>query len=188
MKIRDRIRELRRVKASDLAPNARNWRTHPRKQQDALRGVLAEVGWADAVLAYERDDGSLELIDGHLRAETAGDEMVPVLVLDVDATEAAKILATHDPLAAMAETDPAALAALLEEIDTESAALQQMLSELATSQPDVEQPDGAGDSNTAESSYKEQFGVIVVCENELDQQRAYDDLVGRGYNCRVVVT
>ena len=140
MKIRDRIRELRRVKASELSRNARNWRKHPSNQADALRGVLSEIGWADAVLAYERDDGSLELIDGHLRAETAGDEMVPVLVLDVDATEAAKILATHDPLAAMAEADPAALAALLEEIDTESAALQQMLDELAEDVPadDVE--------------------------------------------------
>jgi hypothetical protein len=188
MKIRDRIRELRRVKASELAPNSRNWRTHPRKQQDALRGVLAEVGWADAVLAYEREDGALELIDGHLRAETAGDEMVPVLVLDVDATEAAKILATHDPLAAMAETDPAALAALLEEIDTESAALQQMLDELGTPSESEEQSGDAVESDPHESAYKEQFGVIVVCENELDQQRAYDDLVGRGYNCRVVVT
>jgi hypothetical protein len=29
MQIRDRIKELRRVKASELRPNPRNWRTHP---------------------------------------------------------------------------------------------------------------------------------------------------------------
>ncbi|MBX3324091.1 MAG: P27 family phage terminase small subunit [Phycisphaeraceae bacterium] len=38
--IRDRVRELRRVRASDLRPSPRNWRTHPKAQQDVLRGVL----------------------------------------------------------------------------------------------------------------------------------------------------
>jgi hypothetical protein len=44
MNIRDRIKELRRVKASELRPSPKNWRTHPQAQQDALRGVLAEIG------------------------------------------------------------------------------------------------------------------------------------------------
>jgi hypothetical protein len=44
MNVRDRVKELRRVRAGDLIPNERNWRTHPDRQKDALRGVLAEVG------------------------------------------------------------------------------------------------------------------------------------------------
>ena len=127
MKIRDRIRELRRVPASQLLPNPKNWRTHPKAQQDALRGVLAEVGLADAVLARELADGSLMLIDGHLRAETLADAKVPVLVLDVTEAEADKLLATIDPLAAMAETDGAKFDELLRTVNTSSEALQQML-------------------------------------------------------------
>ncbi len=50
MQIRDRIKELRRVPAHQLRPNAKNWRTHPTAQQDALRGVLAEIGYAGALL------------------------------------------------------------------------------------------------------------------------------------------
>jgi DNA modification methylase len=73
----------------------------------------------------------LQLIDGHLRADVAPDSEWPVLVLDVDDKEAAKLLATVDPLAAMAETDPAKLDELLRQIDTDSEALQQMLAELA---------------------------------------------------------
>jgi len=51
--IRDRIRELRRVPARELLPAENNWRRHPKSQADALRGVLAEIGIADAVLARE---------------------------------------------------------------------------------------------------------------------------------------
>ena len=101
------------VPAADLLPNPKNWRTHPENQTAALRGVLAEVGFADAVLARELADGSLMLIDGHLRAKVMPGENIPVLVLDVDEAEADKILATLDPLAAMAEKDASQLASLL---------------------------------------------------------------------------
>lgn len=131
MQIRDRIRELRRVPASELRPNPRNWRTHPEAQANALRGVLAEVGIADAVIARECEDGTLLLLDGHLRVETMGDTVIPVLVLDVDESEGDKILATLDPLAAMAEADAAKLDAILREVDTGSAEVQQLLADLA---------------------------------------------------------
>lgn len=131
MKIRDRIKEFRRVKASELRPNPKNWRTHPKGQQEALRGVLAEIGYADALLARELPDGTLELVDGHLRAETTPDQDVPVLVLDVNEEEAAKLLATLDPLASLAETDADALRSLLDQVETDSDALQEMLDQLA---------------------------------------------------------
>jgi hypothetical protein len=70
--IRDRIKELRRVPADQLQPNPKNWRKHPESQANALRGVLAEVGIASAVLARETPEGGLMLIDGHLRTEDAG--------------------------------------------------------------------------------------------------------------------
>jgi len=131
MQIRNRIKELRHVPACDLRPNPKNWRTHPKAQQDALRGILAEVGMADACLARELDDGSLMLIDGHLRAETIGEEVVPVLILDVDEAEADKILATLDPLAAMADSDAVKLDDLLRNIDTGNEALQEMIAATA---------------------------------------------------------
>jgi ParB-like chromosome segregation protein Spo0J len=129
--IRNRVKELRLVAANDLRPNPKNWRTHPPAQQDALRGVLAEIGMADAVLARELEDGSLMLIDGHLRAETAVTATVPVLVLDVNEAEADKLLATLDPLAAMANSDAVKLDELLRNVDTGSAALQQMIADTA---------------------------------------------------------
>ena len=122
MQIRDRIKELRRVKASQLRPHPKNWRVHPQAQQDALRGLLAEIGYADALLARQLPDGSLELIDGHLRAETTPDMEVPVLIVDLDDQEAAKLLALHDPLTGLATTDHQILADLLGDVTTTSSA------------------------------------------------------------------
>jgi hypothetical protein len=49
--VRDRIRELRRVKASELVSNPKNWRRHPKEQSAAMRGLLNEIGYAGALLA-----------------------------------------------------------------------------------------------------------------------------------------
>src|SRR5262245_11485435 len=136
MRIRDRVKDFRRVRASELLPDPRNWRTHPQAQRDALRGVLAEIGMADALLARETPHGWM-LIGCHARAEEPDAEW-PVLVLDVSDDEAAKLLATLDPLAGMAEADEGKLAALLEQIETESAALRQMLDGLESVGPSSE--------------------------------------------------
>jgi len=128
--MRDRIKELRRVKAAELRPNPRNWRLHPPAQRGALQAVLEEVGFAGALLARELESGELELIDGHLRAEIDPDADVPVLVLDVDEREANKILATYDPLGGLAETDGELLASLVGEVETEREALATLLDEL----------------------------------------------------------
>lgn len=130
MKLRDRIKELRRVRSDELRPNPRNWRVHPEAQQNVLRGILAEVGIADAILARELEDGSLEIVDGHLRSELDGTVEWPVLVLDVTKEEADKLLATLDPLVGMAEPDPEKLEALLAEVSSESEAVEAMLKDL----------------------------------------------------------
>lgn len=138
--IRDRVRELRRVKASSLHPHPLNWRTHGKAQRAAIAGVLEEIGYADALLARELPDGSLQLIDGHLRAESTPDLEVPVLVLDVDEREAAKLLATLDPLAGMAGADAEQLEALLKDVGTDSEALRRLLD--ATAREAGLEPDG----------------------------------------------
>jgi hypothetical protein len=131
MLIRDRIKELRRVPANELRPNPKNWRTHPDEQANAMRGILSEIGYADAVLARELDDGSLMLIDGHLRCETTPDAILPVLIVDVTEAEADLILASHDPLAGLATTDQTKLNDLLATLKPTSEALQEMLADLA---------------------------------------------------------
>jgi hypothetical protein len=188
MKIRDRIKELRRVPASSLVPNPRNWRTHPRAQRDALQGILAEVGYADVLLARESETGELLLIDGHLRAETTPDQEVPVLVLDLDAAEADKLLAVLDPLAVLAEPDRQRLEDLLGEIETENSALQQLLVDLAghsESEPAEVVP--AADGEPAAASLQSKFAIIVHCESEERQLALLERFAREGLECRAFV-
>jgi len=179
MNVKDRIVELRRVRAAELLPHPQNWRRHPPEQQDAMRGVLAEIGYADALLARKLDDGRLQLIDGHLRAETTPEATVPVLVLDVDEAEAKRLLATHDPLAELAEADGEKLSALLSEVDFQSAAVTAMLDQL--------QQHTAGTSGNAdEVSIDESYQVVVECSDEVHQRDVYERLSADGLRCRLL--
>ena len=52
---RNRIKALEYVDAADLTAHPGNWREHPQAQAEAMRGVLAEVGIAGALLAYRSE-------------------------------------------------------------------------------------------------------------------------------------
>ena len=100
---------------AELAENPANWRRHPELQLSALTDAIGEVGWAGACL-YNEATG--RLIDGHARRKVAldqGTERVPVLVGSWTEGQEKKILATLDPLAAMASADADRLDALLRE-------------------------------------------------------------------------
>lgn len=114
-----------------LLANPQNWRTHPGSQADALRGVLADVGIVQNVIANRRTG---YLVDGHLRvmeALKAGQPTIPVTWVDLSEAEEALILSTIDPLSAMAGTDAAKLDEVLRDVSTDNAAVQQMLNNLA---------------------------------------------------------
>src|SRR5947207_1021847 len=125
--MKDRIVELIRVRAGDLVANGANWRRHPAAQRTALRGVLEEIGYAAALIARRDADGTLTLIDGHLRKDLDPEQVVPVLVLDVDEREAEALLATMDPISALARPDSKALIDLLSRVHTQSEPLADLL-------------------------------------------------------------
>ena len=92
---------------------------------------MNEIGWAGAIVAREAGNGELEIIDGHLRADIAGDVEVPVLVVDLNEQETKTLLATYDPVAAMARPDQDALIKLLAQVETGSQAVKDLLEALA---------------------------------------------------------
>src|SRR3972149_2850929 len=70
-----------------LLANPRNWRTHPKAQQDALAGVLDEVGWVQDVIVNRRTG---YIVDGHLRVSLAisrAEPTIPVKYVDLSPDE-----------------------------------------------------------------------------------------------------
>ena len=126
MQVNDRIKEIRTVKASEILPNPKNWRTHPEEQKNAMMGAFAEIGNIDVLKCVETEKG-LMLIDGHLRTDILGDNEIKVAILDLTVDEANKALATFDPIAMSAKADEEKLASLLSEIEFESNAIDEML-------------------------------------------------------------
>jgi DNA modification methylase len=118
-----------------LLANPSNWRTHPKAQREALRDVLGTVGYVAQVIVNQRTG---HLVDGHLRVEEAlshGQPTIPVLYVDLSGDEERLVLASLDPLAAMATTDEAKLRELLADVSVDSEALAAMLATLAPAEP-----------------------------------------------------
>lgn len=140
-KTRDRVKELIRVKASELRANSANWRAHGDQQKAAMRGILEEVGYVDGLIAVRDKKGKLMLVNGHMRKEISDNEEVPVLVVDLTPAEVKKILATFDPIGAMASTQEQAHAALAKQVQTDSGAVRKLLDDMtvkrAASKKDV---------------------------------------------------
>lgn len=117
----------------NLLANPSNWRTHPQHQKDALRGVLSEVGFVQRVIVNQR---SGFVVDGHARVAVAMQENqaeIPVLYVDLTDEEEALILATLDPLGALAGKDDEQLAELLDRVSAEDPAVQALLDDLLDS-------------------------------------------------------
>src|SRR5262249_41954799 len=81
-----------------------------------------------ALLFNER---TKRLIDGHARKKVSPGKKVPVLIGSWSEEEEQKILATLDPIAAMATADHESLAALLRNVQTGSQAITDLLNQLA---------------------------------------------------------
>lgn len=131
--VRERIRDIRTVPASSVRPNPLNARVHTTAQRNVMADALDEIGNVDVlkVVAIPGTDDFL-LVDGHLRQELRADEDVMVAVLDLDESEQAKVLATFDPIGALAGTDRDKLKALAGLADIQSASLARLMIQMSS--------------------------------------------------------
>ncbi len=131
---RDRIVGSGHEDPAKLVANPKNWRIHPPEQQAALADVLDRVGWVQQVLVNKVTG---HVVDGHFRVElavTRSEPEVPVLYLELSEEEEAIVLATLDPLGAMAATDQAKLRELLTDVEL-APDLQAYLRDIAGKDP-----------------------------------------------------
>lgn len=129
------------VDPSSLLANEMNWRVHSKHQQDALEGVLNEIGWIQDVIVNKRSSpdwgkqrGIETLIDGHLRVKLAlrrDENLVPVKYVDLTPRQEYLALATFDPISALATTDRIMLEDVLRQTSATDKHVLSFLSELA---------------------------------------------------------
>jgi len=113
---RNRIVGTADVDPTTLKAHPQNWRQHPSSQGAALDEILSTVGWVTDVIVNKTTGN---LIDGHLRVETAiknHEKSIPVKYVELTEDEEKMVLATFDPISAMAEADEKMLQELVNSI------------------------------------------------------------------------
>lgn len=114
----------------DLMASPWNWRTHPRHQQEALKGAIADVGFIRSV-TVNRTTG--HVVDGHLRVELAiqeGQTSIPVEYVELTEEEEKEALLSLDPIAAMAGAETERVQELLKEVSSRQEGMQALLEKL----------------------------------------------------------
>ena len=169
------------IEAGSLSENPLNWRRHSQEQLEGIRELLQdpEVGWAGACLFNERTG---RLVDGHARKQVVDPATpVPVLVGNWSEEAEAKILATLDPVGAMAAGDPAAYAKLVEMVQADGLWVRELLHQTAKGieAASCGEPDTASDDADAvqlpamECQPFEHYDyVMLMFRNDQDFQRA----------------
>jgi hypothetical protein len=110
-----------------LLANPENWRRHPGSQRDALRGSLGEIGWVQMVIV---NDTTGHVVDGHARIEEAisrHEASVPVVHVELTLDEERTVLATLDPIGAMARMDGEQYRDLINAVQINDQALRDLI-------------------------------------------------------------
>lgn len=131
---RNRIVGYADVALSELHANPRNWRKHPKRQEETLSDVISTVGVVQNIVVNKHTG---LVVDGHLRLALAAKQkqsVVPVTYIDISDEEEAMIMASFDPIGALAETDATMLNQLLASMPQPSTTLDAMLSSVLESQ------------------------------------------------------
>jgi len=103
MEFRNRIKKLTEISGKKLRENPLNFRKHPNKQKSFLSLLLEKIGWVTGVIVYEDPEYGLTLVDGHLRADIADDDIVPCILTDLTREEAKEVLYSFDYITALAQ-------------------------------------------------------------------------------------
>lgn len=186
MDIRSRIVGHGEESPDQLLANPLNWRIHPKHQQDAMSGVLQEIGWVQSVIV-NRTTGNL--VDGHMRVSLALREeltSIPVVYVELSPDEEATVLATLDPLGAAAVTDKEKLAELLQDVSVRSKDLEIFLSRIGSGDGMDRQQrmaEWVGMPEFEQQDKTSEFELVVHFAGEL-QREQFAALVGQSITAK----
>lgn len=167
--------------ANKLTGYDRNARTHTDQQIGQIAASIAEFGFTNPILAGS--DGVIIAGHGRLAAAlTLGLESVPVIVLDhLSEVQRRALVIADNQIAINAGWDAGLLRFELDELESVGFDVGLLgFGGLAGGDPGY----GGVDPGV---EYKENFAIIVACQDEADQEATFNRLQALGLECKVLV-
>lgn len=176
--------DIKMININDVIPYEKNAKKHPEEQVEYIANSIKRFGWKQPIVI----DKENVVVVGHgrlLAAQKLGYEQVPVLYADDLTEDEIKAFRLADNKTNESDWDFELLDLELEELEP--------IEDIDMGDFGFGEPEGGGGEQGAtdtESSsgfnYQEQYGVIVMCEDEPEQETVYNRLTGEGYTCKVV--
>ena len=175
--------KIKYMEADKLKAYANNAKEHPAEQVEQIKRSIEKFGFNDPIAIWKDN----EVIEGHGRLIAAlelGIDKVPVISLDSLTDEQRKSYALiHNKLTMNSEFNMDLLLMELSEIsEIDMSEFGFDMSQINAADED----DIGGVDNSQHFNYQEQYGVIVMCKDETEQEDIYTRLTDEGYSCRVV--
>lgn len=177
--------DIKMVKIDDIVPYENNAKKHPDDQVEHIANSIKEFGFRQP-LVIDKDN---VVVIGHgrlLAAKKLGMTEVPAIRADDLTGAQINALRLADNKTNESEWDFDALEEELADLSID----------FDMSEFGFDMSDGNGDADGGEPplsteqsfNYQEQYGVIVMCKDEAEQEAIYNRLIGEGFECKVVAT
>lgn len=172
-----------------LKPYARNAKIHDSAQVEQIKESIRQFQFNGPIAVY----GDNVIVEGHGRLlavmEMDEIETVPVIRLDHLSDEQRRAYAlVHNKLTMNSPFDIDMLTLELEELEDFDIDMSDFGFDVTGDGDDLpaQRDDGGDGDETSGFNYTEQYGVIVMCADEAEQEEIYNHLTEEGYTCKVV--
>ena len=173
----------------DVVPYEKNPRLND-QAVDAVASSIREFGFKVPIVV----DGKGVVVSGHTRLKAAkklGLADVPVIVADdLDDTKIKAFRLADNKVSELADWDESLLIKELEELDDLSYDMGQFEFELDLDDADGDGSDGDGSDDIGDIpdniNVMETFALNVIVKDEAEQAELYEEMLGRGYEVKVV--
>ena len=186
--IRDDVElKIEYVPLESLNPSATNSNVHTHDQIDQIAESIGLFGNCDPIGVGTDEDGELTIIEGHGRyyaLKKLGRTEAPVIFLDhLGPEEKREYAILHNQLTRNSEFDMAILEKEFEampDFDWEGFGFDDSFFEDSQFETVEQSP------KSKEVHFDDTLGVFVQCTDEDDQERVYEELIERGFECRLL--
>jgi len=161
-------------------------------EYEKLKRSIETFGCVELIVFNERTE---RVVGGHQRLkilQEVGCDETDCVVVDLSEPEEKALNIALNKISG--EWDEERLSLLLQEL-SESADTDVLLTgfdreeiERILNEAIASTEEFMGNLDAGGFNYKEQFGVIVICKDEKEQETVYNSLLEQGYECRVVAT